>query len=240
MKIAKKVKTIVVIVGLSLGLVSTAMAHSDIGGRRGRGNRTEKIMLQMNDQETRGASTIALKQLLRQQTGTVAANLELVSIRIIAKSRMGQGQASLLVGQWESGSYTIGGNPRDFRNSAPYTYDRINMENYSYDSDGRWQIRLKGNIKVSRVVVVVKAKRGGYGGGRSQYETIQIKCESNKFRENSCSVPGTVVDVDLAQQYSDSSCRKGRSFGPGSNSIWVSDGCRGSFNVTYQTRSRRY
>ena len=63
------------------------------------------------------------------------------------------------MGQDRSYPKTIMGNQRDFHNKALHTYDRVDFYNPSrYGSQGRWQMHLRGNFKVHKIVLRVTRK----------------------------------------------------------------------------------
>lgn len=71
---------------------------------------------------------------------------------------------------------------------------------------------------------------GGGGGGGPSY-TKRVTCESQTPGRQRCVVPGATA-VRLARQISVKPCELDRTFGTQINAIWVSDGCRGDFEVT--------
>jgi hypothetical protein len=144
-----------------------------IGNRNGR---QQMIPIRVN-QQFRGQNVLKLKQLLKQQQpGTMPKDMQLVAVKIIAKSKKGQGKATLVVGQEQGYSETIYGNPYDFHDDSQYTYDRVKLSNPSYDSQGKWQVKLQGNIKVKRVVLIVKKKMNNRG------KTISVQLYGQQFR----------------------------------------------------------
>jgi DUF3011 family protein len=70
--------------------------------------------------------------------------------------------------------------------------------------------------------------RGGYPGAPT---TRQLTCESSGAARQQCPVEG-VTSVRLIRQISTSPCQLSRTFGAGFGHIWVSNGCRGEFEVT--------
>lgn len=135
---------------LVLTTVTSAFAQRHPGQQR------DRIQLHL-DQHLRGQQTIALKRELRyQHPGLNLRNLKLKAVRLVAKSARGMGEATLSVGQNQSYPVTIGGHPQDFHVNAPYTFQRVRIQNPSYDSMGRWQIHTRGNIKVKKVVLIVE------------------------------------------------------------------------------------
>lgn len=66
---------------------------------------------------------------------------------------------------------------------------------------------------------------GGWGGGGQE-----ISCESNNNRQNRCNM-SIRRDVRLIRQNSGSPCIEGQTWGWDRNGVWVSNGCRGRFQV---------
>jgi hypothetical protein len=63
--------------------------------------------------------------------------------------------------------------------------------------------------------------------GRSD---ARVRCESRDQRTNYCNVD-TRGGVRLVHQLSDRDCVRGRNWGANERGIWVSDGCRGEFEL---------
>lgn len=144
-------------------------------GRFGnRNGRQQRIQIRVN-QQFRGQNVLKLKQLLKQQ-GVMPKNMQLVAVKLIAKSKQGRGKATLVVGQEQSYAQTIYGNPYDFHDDSQYTYEKMNLTNPSYDSQGKWQIKLQGNIKVKRVVLIVKKKMN------NRNRNISVQLYGQQFR----------------------------------------------------------
>jgi len=61
--------------------------------------------------------------------------------------------------------------------------------------------------------------------------TTRIVCQSNGNERQRCRVAGA-ESARLIAQYSSSPCTEGKTFGTGYDHLWVSDGCRGEFEVT--------
>ena len=120
----------------------------------------QRVALNING-HYKGFNAIALKRELRmQQPGLDIKNLELKSVKIMAKSKSGNGQVTLVVGQSSSYPETVGGSPLEFHVESPYTYTKLNIASPSYaSSEGRWQLELQGNIKVKTVVLILEQKR---------------------------------------------------------------------------------
>lgn len=85
--------------------------------------------------------------------------------------------------------------------------------------------------------------QGGYydsryrdDGYRDSYSRV-VRCESRNGRTNYCRMD-TRGGVSLVAQMSQSACIRGRSWGVGRDSVWVSRGCRGRFAAGY--RDSRY
>ncbi|WP_213602486.1 DUF3011 domain-containing protein [Pseudoxanthomonas japonensis] len=73
--------------------------------------------------------------------------------------------------------------------------------------------------------------RGGWGnGGGWSGNGQRIRCESDKGRTRTCSIPAR-ADVRLVRQLSSSRCVEGQTWGQDRNGLWVTQGCRGEFEV---------
>lgn len=134
-------------------------------------NRIQTIRIPMYDQHLRGQNVLKIKRLLKQQNPMLnMQNIDIKAVTIMAKSQRGRGQATLVVGQDESYPSTIFGSPRSFISNSPMTYSAVTMQNPSYDSQGKVQVELRGNIKVKAIIVKIKKKRNGsiYNPGRGQ------------------------------------------------------------------------
>jgi len=119
----------------------------------------KKFVLKFQGQRFQQQSKLFLKQELQRQHGINVQNFKLKKVRLVAKSKNGNGRAKLVVGQDQTQMKYINGHPQDFRYNAPETWDRINFRNPSYNSRGNWQIHMRGKIKVKRVVVWLERKR---------------------------------------------------------------------------------
>ncbi len=188
----------------------------------------ERIELEFRDFTPVNGEPLRLKQELLRQHGIRAEDYDLVSARLVAKTHAGRGTATLVVGNWRSRAERV--NMGDFNDHSPRSFDRVDFFNDSRDSRGVWQFELNGRFQVRKVVL--QLDRRGYGGGHGGYVFEQVRCESLiKWLTFECRTSGQPVAVRLLQQHSSSPCTEGRSFGIGNNGIWVSNGCRGSFEV---------
>ena len=107
-------------------------------------------------------SVIGLKRLLRQHYSLERDDLSKFEIRrveVLAKSRRGKGIIKLVAGEMDLSESIVDGNPYDWETAADYTFYKTQLFNNS-DSQGRWQLLLKGHIKVRKIVVEVRRKRG--------------------------------------------------------------------------------
>jgi hypothetical protein len=146
---------------LSMLFLTAFNAEARWGRDRMRGE-NKRIQLRYFDQHLRGQNILTLKKKWKEQNPRVNfERFDLVAVRLVAKSKMGRGQAKLVVGQEETYSETIGGRPNDFHDQDAYTYSRVRFENPKSNSKGKWQIHLRGNFKIKKVVLIVKPKSFG-------------------------------------------------------------------------------
>lgn len=108
------------------------------------------------DGRGRAPATLLLKKTLKDQYPWVnIQNLELKRVILVAKTRRGFGRAALRVGNSWSESYQVAGTAWDFHDSDRYTFDRIHFSSPSPYGNGPWQIDLRGNFVVRKVILVV-------------------------------------------------------------------------------------
>ncbi|BHH85396.1 hypothetical protein [Desulforhopalus sp. 52FAK] len=130
----------------------------------------ERYVIDFNDSHIRGhrgeKATIYLKKSLKAQYPWVRiSDLELEKVVLVAKSKMGRGGAGLRVGRWTTDMYGVDGSPRHFHEKGRYTFDRVKFWNPSKNSNGPWQLEIKGNLIVRKVVLMVRdhGRREYYG-----------------------------------------------------------------------------
>lgn len=121
----------------------------------------ERFVLDYNDSQIRGhkgqPSTIFLKKSLKQQYPHAAiSRMELRRVVVVVKSKKGKGGAQLRVGNRATPMYRVDGHPGSFKKNRGKSFDRINFRNPSNDSRGPWQVNLKGNCIVRKVVLEVE------------------------------------------------------------------------------------
>ena len=124
----------------------------------------ERFVLDFNDSHIRGhkgeAATIYLKRSLKEQYPWVqVSDLELKKVVLVAKSKKGRGGAGLRVGKWATDMCEVGGSPRVFRDNRKNSFDRVKFRNPSHNSRGPWQLGLRGNFIVRKVVLIVDNHR---------------------------------------------------------------------------------
>jgi hypothetical protein len=129
----------------------TVVASLSTLAQRGQNRRFE---LPMSGKQFKGQNTIFLKQELKKQFPRLnVAKWDLKRVVLVAKSKKGQGKAYLQVGRFDSRVEFIDGNRHDFQDRG--YFHRIPFEAPRKDK-GNWQIHLKGNVKVKKVVVVAQ------------------------------------------------------------------------------------
>jgi hypothetical protein len=80
---------------------------------------------------------------------------------------------------------------------------------------------------------------GGYGGGYYDDRNGRVfTCASNDGRYNYCSVNAYTGRIFLRRQLSKAACIEGQTWGADNRGVWVSNGCRGEFEVDRQQQQR--
>jgi hypothetical protein len=75
--------------------------------------------------------------------------------------------------------------------------------------------------------------RDAGGGGGGHVQTTMLSCRSFNYAYERCEVRGQVASAHLTRLESSQPCYEGQSWGIDGNAIWVSDGCRAQFRVSY-------
>ena len=126
---------------------------------RRRQSQMRKFVLRFNpNQVLRGEQKIFLKRELKRQHGINSQNLKLKRVKLVAKTKHGNGTASLMVGGFNSYPVQVQGNPYDFHTNEHFTFDKVQIQNQNKRGQGAWQIHLRGKFKVKKVVLFIKAK----------------------------------------------------------------------------------
>jgi hypothetical protein len=107
-------------------------------------------------------AVLPLKRLLRQQhPGINFKKMELKRVILVAKSKGGNGLANLRVGNKVSRERSVNGQPQDFNRRSAATFDKVRFFNPAGRSSDKWQLQLKGKVKVRKVIVVAEDHRHG-------------------------------------------------------------------------------
>lgn len=124
--------------------------------RPGRGE-NQRLEIDFGGQLFRGESTIFLKQEIQRKHPRINFNKwDLKRVVLVAKSARGFGEAYLQTGREQSRVETVDGNRSDFQSRG--NYHRIPFPAPGQDK-GKWQIHMKGRIKVKKVIVVAQKKQ---------------------------------------------------------------------------------
>ena len=64
---------------------------------------------------------------------------------------------------------------------------------------------------------------------------VTLTCESKDFKYRECGINGLIILASVSRQLSNQPCIRESFWGvaPTRNSIWVKDGCRAEFSLTY-------
>lgn len=121
---------------------------------------TNELTLDFQDAHIKGKNVIFLKKALKDQYPHINLhNQHLKSIVVVGKSKHGHGEVSMRLKDWVSAPETIAGNRYDFRRDTQHTFDYITLDNTQHYSHGRWQLLLKGNFKIRKVILVMEDNR---------------------------------------------------------------------------------
>lgn len=118
----------------------------------------KKIVIEMGQggEHYKGQQSLPLKKMIKAQHPNIRLDrFELLRVRVVGKSKKGNGTAALTVGGQTSYPVYLNGNRNDFNVNAPYTFDRQVIQNPKNNSNGAWKIQLQGNIKIKRIVAVL-------------------------------------------------------------------------------------
>lgn len=149
------------------------------------GQPIERFVLDLNGREfnsAQGETTVALKQLIQQRYGNQDLEREdLVHVAVMAKSQMGRAQMSLLVGRDLGRPVQVAGNP--FQYARPGGFTNYVLQHPGREASGVWQLKLNGNVKIDRIVVVVRDQalrfaldlRGQEFNSAQREDTIALK-----------------------------------------------------------------
>ena len=240
MNLIKSLAIAVVGISSSLSLAGDFWGLEQMRPGRGHGHgHGREFVLRFDDRAYRGQNTLYLKREIQRQYGVDMGQLRQLKLRnvlLIAKTRMGQGTATLQVGHSYSHSYTVMGRKRDFESRDHRTFDHVTIDRPGYSSDGPWQVELNGNFKVRKVIVrtVRRSGRpgGGHPGGDHYGRSFRIACQSFSHIPTNCSVNGYIRHAYIVHRHSHSRCIQGRTWGFYGNTLWVSSGCRAVFEVS--------
>ncbi|GEM_PF-1083485 len=148
------------------------------GSERHKSNK-EKFVLDFGDREFSSyqgeANTLYLKKALRRQyPGLDVSGYRLRQVVLVAKTYHGRGNAQLRVGPEMTDLYRVGGHPNYYHRNKRNSFDRVKIHNPFHDSWGPWQLYLRGNFKVRKVVLVVEKRNPDhYGWSQNNYPERQ-------------------------------------------------------------------
>ena len=125
----------------------------------------QKYTLDYGDQIIRagqrnGVHTIKLKNQLKRVYGLRGLkNDQLINVRVVSKTKRGNGTATLYIGQRQAMSKYV--NAGDFNVKRPRSFDRVDlMPRRSHRTVGKaWQVDLSGRHMLRKIVVTVQHQR---------------------------------------------------------------------------------
>jgi hypothetical protein len=119
----------------------------------------ERITIPMGNRMITGGEMLKLREML-QQNGRDSCGLQLVRVRLVAKSPDSGNSAQLQVGNWKGPGQTIPGDPKGFNMPDnvgwPWESSRqISHWNQSGTSSGVWRMHVRGTVKLHAVEMFV-------------------------------------------------------------------------------------
>lgn len=173
--------TIKILAGLLLSTFVTEASLAENLRRPGRlpaNTINEKLVISMYDSHLRGQNKLALKQKIKDYYPNINLQMvELKSVVLVAKTKRGNGTASLQVGQKETYPQSVYGHINDFHSNDRRSYSKVVLDNPSFDSKGAWKLNLKGNFKVSKLVINLTKFQ-------PKPRTLEIKLDNQYFSGN--------------------------------------------------------
>lgn len=133
---------------LAIGMMATAAEA-----------RRYNLQLNFGDAEIDGTNVIHLKRAIERAFPNIdTRDLELLSVRLVSKSRSGKGAAYLTVGRNSTASQRIDGNTVKWYLDHEQTFEKNDFTNPTRRSSqwDAWQIVTGGRLKVRRMIVAVE------------------------------------------------------------------------------------
>lgn len=104
-----------------------------------------------------GHETIFLKKSLKEQYPWIdLKNSDLRKVVLVAKSKNGRGAVQFRLGDWLTGMHPIKGSSHSFQKGRRTPFDRIAFHHPYGKSRGPWQLHLKGNLVIRKVIVEIE------------------------------------------------------------------------------------
>ncbi len=160
---------------------------------------TKRIVLEFNNEQFKQESVIHLKQEVKKLHPNLDfSQWDLKRVVLLSKSKKGNAEAFLKIGQYESAVESIPGNQFDFDSNGDY--HPVVFQSFSENDNGVWQIHMKGNIKVKRVNLVAEKKVQLVTRECSyQFETIWGK-DIRRFSASVTGPQGSGVQAEACQK----------------------------------------
>ena len=118
---------------------------------------TRRLQIPMYGEHMRGQNTIFLKQQIKDLYPRINLRTsQLKKVILVAKSKHGNGTVALKVGHNTGRDFVVDGAAYDFH--YPGNFSRVPIRNH-FGSRGVWQLKLQGNFKIKKVVVVLDTQR---------------------------------------------------------------------------------
>lgn len=141
-------------------------------------NRGDRIAIRLGGQETRGFGELKIKKAIKDFTGVALRNQRIAKVIVLAKSQAGGGRVSLEMGETTSAEQIVRGDAQSYQRPGQQTFNRIEIFTSHLSNGEALKLKLRGNIKVQRVVLVLgngdHYNWAGVRGGSDSYGDVDF------------------------------------------------------------------
>ncbi|MGE0763923.1 MAG: hypothetical protein AB7N80_11645 [Bdellovibrionales bacterium] len=185
----------------------------------------QALTLNYSDFELTSTTYLNLSEDLRRNYPDHLIGRQIAGVTVKAKSKYGNGEATLWIGNAQSRGYRIDGSDH-FYNPADWTFQNVYIEAPSRGRHGQWQLGLSNHMIVRQVTVYFADDNHHHPRPpHSNYETLDCSYD------NTCRPSGRIVRARLQYEYSTNECVLNRTWGVTRQYIWTAGYCSARFQV---------